>query len=140
MKPAWRMHEERVAYRLNGKRVRGSGNGNRKGDVWVGKDWMIECKTTESGKYILNVKTLDKLAQQSLQAGLSAALVIVFHRSYVDFEMYVLVLERRLEDHHTDWKSITLTADRLRQGITLTSRYGVWVSTDFDRFMDSILD
>ena len=94
MKPPWLMHEERIAYHLNGRRVPGSGSGYRKGDIWIGKDWMIECKTTQKPKYRLSVTTLDKLAKQSLQAGLSAALLIIFHRGYTDFDRYPLVLTR----------------------------------------------
>ena len=140
MKPWWLMHEERIAYHLNGRRVPGSGSGKRKGDVWVGKDWMIEAKTTTRCSYILNIKTLDKIAQQSMMMGLCGALLIVFHRSYTDFVRFALVLERRCENLSPDWRSISLTPEKLEVGIELSSRYGIWKSMTFSEFQELVLD
>lgn len=137
MKPPWVLHEQRIAYHTGGKRVAGSGCGWRKGDVWIGKDWMIECKTTRRPYFNLTVQTLDKLAQQSLQSGLSAALVMVFHEGYSSFKHVVYVLERRGEFHPT-WRSKRITPTEPPG--TLESRQARWQLMSWQEFLEECAD
>ncbi|GIV22000.1 MAG: hypothetical protein KatS3mg023_3751 [Armatimonadota bacterium] len=130
---AWKLHEKRLAYLFGGKRVAGSGCGYRKGDIWIGKDWMVECKTTGKQQFRLTVNMLDKLAKQSLESGLSAALVVVFHHSYEHQQMLVLVLHRRREGD-ADWRSRIVSPGSLRPGETVLSRYGEWTVMDIEQF------
>lgn len=129
----WKLHERRIAYLTGGRRVAGSGCGYRKGDVWIGKDWMIECKTTSKDRYTLSVNVLDKLAKQSMEAGLSAALVIAFHAGYDRYEYAVLVLERRGE-FQPDWRTKRLSRQQMLELGEIYSRSALWLAMDEQQF------
>lgn len=130
----WKRYEKRVAELVGGRRVPGSGCGYRKGDVWL-DDWMLECKLTTKPTYNLTVHTLDKLAQQSLEVGLGAALIILFHRSYGVADMAAVVLERRGE-YRPDWKSRRLSYQQLLDQQRLVSRYGEWRVITLEQFVE----
>lgn len=131
---AWKLHEHRIAHLTGGRRVAGSGCGYRKGDVWIGKDWMIECKTTTKERYTLSIDVLDKLARQSLEADLSAALVIAFHAGYDQYEYVILMLDRRGE-FQPEWRTKRVDKRQLMEMGTIYSRSAKWRVVDEQQFM-----
>jgi len=133
---SWKLYEQRLAHLLGGQRVRGSGCGYRKGDVWVGKDWMVECKTTSKPTYTLTTRVLDKLAQESLLAGLSAALIIVFEQPQ-PAEFVVLLLSKR-GTFQPNWRSKRISGETLLAVPVLLSERAEWQPMTLDQFITTI--
>lgn len=62
----WQEFEEHVADLFDGKRQKGSGNGDiAKGDV-ITKDFLFECKWTAKDYYRLHKKTWIKLCEEAM--------------------------------------------------------------------------
>lgn len=67
-KKEWQKHEEKVAIHLKGgKRVKGSGAGNVKGDIRSDK-FIVECKSTKFKSFSITERLLEKLEEDSFGA------------------------------------------------------------------------
>jgi len=61
--------EGEAATRYGGRRVRGSGCGNEKGDARVEGVARIECKTTQKKSFSVNTALIDKIESAALSGG-----------------------------------------------------------------------
>ena len=73
-----REQETKVANLFRGERIKGSGNGDTKGDVRVRGVTRIECKTTTKESYSLRLKDMDTISRAAVGAGEIPAMVIQF--------------------------------------------------------------
>lgn len=121
----WKLLEQRIAHLVGGRRTPASGAGTRKGDIWVNRDWMLECKATRASAFTLSIQMLDKLARQSFEAGMSAALIIAFFRGYSQMDVAVLCLERR-GSFQPRWKTRKVTYEDLANIPVIVSKYAQW--------------
>jgi siroheme synthase len=68
--------EERLAVQLGGKRIAGSGSQlGAKGDVKTER-WLVEAKTTTSGRFPLTLALFRKIEKEAIQAGKAPVMVI----------------------------------------------------------------
>lgn len=86
------VQESRVAERLGGETVVGSGAGRMKGDVRLKGLARIECKTTMAKSYALTRETIDKVENAGTGAGEVPAIVVDFIRGDGTVEHSVAVI------------------------------------------------
>jgi len=60
--------EKRIAGRINGRTVRGSGSGNEKGDARKPGVCRVECKGTKHSSFSITQKMLDKIENAAMPA------------------------------------------------------------------------
>lgn len=104
-----REHENRVADRLGGKRVRGSGASvYSKGDVrdvelvaeQESVEFLTECKTTEKGSISVKWDWLTKITKEAVEVGKEPALAIAIRggrECFLTDKDWVMVPARVLE-------------------------------------------
>ena len=70
-KAYWRAprQEKKLAEILGGSRIRGSGNGNAKGDIRLNGIARIECKNTQHDSFRITKKMLDTIEGASIGCG-----------------------------------------------------------------------
>jgi Holliday junction resolvase len=83
----WEKQETRLAKRSDGKRTRGSGSGNDKGDVkgaktsLVKSELRIEAKSTKHASMSVKRSWLTKITEEARATGQTPALAITFAES-----------------------------------------------------------
>jgi len=132
----WERQEKILAHRIRGKRSRGSGNRNQKGDVFT-RHWLIECKSSSHPSRItIYLKWLEKVRQEARASGKMPAL-------YLKTEQLACVLvpyEFQQQQEDPGWRSRVMDLKNMKHPTTIHSSDVVWITMHHVDFENLILE